>query len=1042
MTSTDHDDSAEAQAPPVVVALVTRDAGPWLEECLASLAAQDYPNLSVLVLASGDTAGTIARVAAVLPSAYVRRLEGDPGFGPAANDVLQVVDGANFYAFLHDDVVLDAHAVRALVEEAYRSNAGVVGPKLVRWDAPDRLVQVGLSVDKAGVPAPLVEPDELDQEQHDAVRDVFLIPGACTLVRADLFATLGGFDPAVTLLGEDLDLCWRAQVAGARVVIVPAARARHRVSLADRPPAERPELLEARHRLRTVLTCYGRFHLLRVVPQLLLLSLAELVGGLLGGRRQQGLDQVRIWVWNLRRLDDLRARRRQLRAVRQFPDSEVRRLQQGGSVRVRSWARELRAGEQLRSQFEGLSRELSDGFGNGPLRIVLAVWAVWLLVFVVGSRDLLLQGLPHVGGIVPFDVGVGDLLDAFGSGWRRAGLGAEAPQPTAYALLGLAGIPLLGAMGLLQQLLVLGTLPVGVLGAWRLTRPLGSRLGRASGLVVYAAVPLPYDSLSRGSWGGLLVYAAAPWILVRLIAACGDLPSASGPPDRRRDRRAVATLGVLLALVAAFVPVVLPLTLLVALALVFGALLTGGARRAVGALGVAAGAVGTAVVLHVPWTFDFMLPGAEWWAAGGVSPMLHRVLDTGELLRFQTGAVDHSSVGWALPVAAALPLVIGRDWRFAWAVRCWSVALVCWTLAWAGGHGHLGVAVPPAEVLLPPAAAALSLSVGLGVLAFERDLRGYHFGWRQVASVVAGVAVLVSAAPLLVGAVDGRWGLPDADHAASLSFLDRQGALDEGAFRVLWLGEPEVLPVAGFRLADDLAYGFSQDGVGGLLDRWAAPAYGPTPLVAGALRLAARGDTERLGRMLGTFGVRYVILAERSAPERTGVTRHRLPDGLTSTLARQLDLRQMEVDPSLTMYENTAWVPIRATVAGAAADELERAESLRAAAATDVAGAAEPALRRTSGHTTFEGDAGPGTVYSADASSSGWELTVGGERAERTRALGWANAFDVPTAGRATLSYETSLTRWAAVLLQILLWTGLLVWFWRTRPRRREERDR
>ena len=79
-----------------------------------------------------------------------------------------------------------------------------------------------MAVDKSGVPpAHLAEPGELDQEQHDAVRDVFLAPGGCTLVRADLFASLGGFDPAMTLYGEDLDLCWRAQIAGARVVVAP-----------------------------------------------------------------------------------------------------------------------------------------------------------------------------------------------------------------------------------------------------------------------------------------------------------------------------------------------------------------------------------------------------------------------------------------------------------------------------------------------------------------------------------------------------------------------------------------------------------------------------------------------------------------------------------------------------------------------------------------------------------------------------------------------------------------------------------------------------
>lgn len=1023
MTATDPDDAAELPAPPVVVAVVTARAGPWLDECLASIVAQDYPNLSILVIAPGATDDLVARVAAVAPAAYVRRLEEVDGFGPAANDVLEVVEGASFYAFCHDDVALDPTAIRALVEEAFRSNAGVVGPKLVVWHEPEHLLQVGMGVDKTGYRSPTVERGELDQEQHDAVRDVFLIPGACTLVRADLFATLGGFDPGIPLLGEDLDLCWRAQIAGARVVVVPAGRVQHRESLSDRLPEERRGELELRHRIRTMLTCYGRLHLLRVLPQALVLAVAEIVYAVATGRRSHGREVVSAWWWNVRRLPELRARRRAVRRIRQLPDSEVRRLQLGGSVQVRSYLRgELHAGDRLRAAFEELSHELTD-FTTGPRRLVLGAWVFVALVLLVGTRDLLFHRIPAVGGLAPFDTGVGSLLRNYLNGWRHAGLGAEAPQPTAFALLGLAGIPFLGRMGLLQQALVLGAFPVGAIGAWRLTHPLGSRLGRAATLVVYVALPLPYDSLARGSWGGLLLYAASPWIVGRLIAACGDLPSAHGPAIRRRDLRAVVILGLIVALLAAFVPLVIVLVPMVALALVIGALLTGGSRRVIGALWVALYASAIAVVLHIPWTFDFALPGSEWWSLGGVSPLVHHAVGVGQLLRFDVGDGGQSAIGWALPVAAALPLLIGREWRFAWAVRCWCVALACWAVAWAGGQGLLGVPVPPADVLLAPAAAALALSVGLGALAFERDLRGYHFGWRQVASAIAGVAVLAAALPIAAGAIDGRWNMPAQDDATRLGFLRRPDVREQGGFRVLWLGDPEVLPVAGFRLADDLAYGFSENGPGTLPERWSAPAYGATPLVADALRLAARGDTERLGRLLGPFGVRFVILAARAAPTTSRTEERRLPEGLTAAVARQLDLRRVEIDPSLVLYENTEWVPITAMATAVGSRSFLRGDrALRVPVGVDFGNAFDAALDDRTGYTSYRGGVPDSSVYLAESSSTRWRLRVDGRSVSRSRALGWANVFDVRDPGQATLTYRTSALRWLGVALQLVLW--------------------
>src|ERR1700736_5428865 len=181
-------------APAVVAVVVTCDPGSWFEQALTSLASQDYPNLSVLVIDSASEEDPTGRVADVIPAAFVMRLEQRVGFGRAANEVLKLVEGASHLLFCHDDVALAPDAVRALVEEAFRSNAGVATPKYVEWDRPDRLLAVGATADKVGIVGDLVDPGELDQEQHDGVREVFVAPGGATLVRADLFLALGGFN--------------------------------------------------------------------------------------------------------------------------------------------------------------------------------------------------------------------------------------------------------------------------------------------------------------------------------------------------------------------------------------------------------------------------------------------------------------------------------------------------------------------------------------------------------------------------------------------------------------------------------------------------------------------------------------------------------------------------------------------------------------------------------------------------------------------------------------------------------------------------------
>src|SRR3984885_3067095 len=219
----------DAQVPAVVAVVVTSDPGPWLEEALSSLAAQDYGELSILVLSTAeDDPGLTERVARVLPDAFVRHLPGRPGYAAASNKALGMVEGAAFFLLCHDDVALDPDAVHKLVEESFRSNAGVVSPKFVNWDDPRVLLHVGMSCDKTGAVVDRITEGEVDHGQHDAVRDVFVAPGGCILIRADLFAELQGFDPGIIAMGEDLDLSWRSQVAGSRVVVAPDARVRHR----------------------------------------------------------------------------------------------------------------------------------------------------------------------------------------------------------------------------------------------------------------------------------------------------------------------------------------------------------------------------------------------------------------------------------------------------------------------------------------------------------------------------------------------------------------------------------------------------------------------------------------------------------------------------------------------------------------------------------------------------------------------------------------------------------------------------------------------
>jgi GT2 family glycosyltransferase len=1026
------------QAPAVVAVVVTCDSGSWLEEALEALAAQDYPNLSVLVIDANSAEDPTPRVARILPDAFVRRLPANRGYAASANEALKLVDGASHYLLCHDDIVPAPDVVRVMVEEAFRSNAGIVTPKLLDWHEPARLLQVGMSADRGGSPVALAERGELDQAQHDNVRDVFFAPGGCVLVRADLFASLDGFDPLMGLYGEDLDFSWRARIAGARVVVAPAARVRHLEAMSSGrrapgggPPPKNAEAvrrrirpLQLRHRLRAVLKAYGPWHLARVLPQAGLISLLEIVGDILTGRAGAARDTVQAWSWNLRHLAQLRSARREVRSHRRMSDGEIRDLQARDVVRFVNFVRTQVLGENLRPR--AVAGRIAASAESRDLRLPLLVGTTAIALLLIGSRQLISSGIPTVNELAPVSDSAIGLLRIFLSSWREVGLGDQGPAPPAFLVLGLGGLVMGGSPALFQTLLVVAALPLGAVGAYRVARPFGSQRASLAALVVYAAVPVPYNALAGGRLSGLVAYATAPWVLSRLLRVTGIEPFAD-PEAGRELTREILALGLLLAAAGALAPSVVLMAVLMSLGIVAGAALAGGVGPARRALVAGLGGVGVSAVLLFPWTLSFFGSGAQLSALLGEATAPPGGYGWGSLLRFQIGSqgvtLGDAPVGWAFVVAATLPLLLAREWRLAWAARLWGLALVCWAAAWLGGRGWLPLPLPRADVALAPAALALALAVGLGMRAYEVDLRGYRFGWRQLALSTALVVTLAGLLPVVATALGGRWGLPRQDFAELLSWMPEQRA--QGPFRVLWLGDSDALPLGAWRLEDGLSYATSRGGPPDASVTWAGGSPGHAESLADAVTAARARGTTRLGRLLAPAAVRYVVVPDRAAPIQAKTPPLPPPADLAAALDAQVDLKQLKTDGAVRVYENVAWAPGRALLRPDQA-QAAKGEGLASVAAVDLSGS-PLALPKESSRARYQGPVQQGdVVFLSEAASPRWELRVAGRPAPRTEAFGWANAFTAPAGGPATLRYRTSPWRYLAVLIELTLFLAVL----------------
>ncbi|MGH9081811.1 MAG: hypothetical protein ACRDWN_00560 [Acidimicrobiales bacterium] len=849
------------------------------------------------------------------------------------------------------------------------------------------------------------------------------------------------------------------------------------------------QALQRRHELRALLTCTSGTSLVRVLPLTLLLAVGELVASLAVGDRCRARAVVDAWKWNARRAGELRRRRAALRRRRILSDRDVQALQLHGSARLSTYASRLAhqgfevahgvrpsAAQVAAGAAEGLAPVLTGSVGSafsedadfdelddlgrrsgrdrlgrriprqvlGSRRSRLLVWGVAVVVLFTGTRHLFGGRLPLVGQYLPFLSWTGTWHHLV-SAWQPAGVGTTAPASPGFAVLGVLGTVLLGHMGQLQKVLVLASLPVGAWGVSRLLGRFDSPRARLAGALGYLGLALPYDALARGRWDGLVAYAAAPWILARLARASGRAPfGGAGPPGGWRSTLPgqIVTLGAVETAAVALAPATSVMVVMCGVGLALGCLVVADWRAGLRSLGAACGATVLTAVLCAPWLVGTLAAGQGALSVLGMASPPSAATGWSQLLRFAVGPVGSSALSWLLLAAAVFPLLAARQARLAWAGRLWAVAGCGWLLALVSSRGWSGSFVPSVDVVLAPAAVAVASCIGIGVAAFETDLSGYAFGWRQAAAAAAVAAAAVGLLPVVASAASGRWNVPGTGYAQPLASLAATTSASAGGYRVLWLGAPAVLPTGSWPDGPQLAYATTDGGLPDATDLWMPASPGPASVLSRDVNLALQSRTVRLGRLLSVASVRYVVMVDGLAPDVTGGQPSLVvpaPAGLVRALVNQEDLLQEPTSAGgYQVFENTDFVPERAVRrAGLGGPAPTRAVQPTAA---DVAGWRR-ALPGDPGSRTYRGAVAGGTVLSSYAPGGSWGLAVGGQAARRQPAYGWAAQFrDVP-AGPAVLRFRGSLLDPLAVLVEMGVWLAVVAallgrrrwldWWWR-----------
>jgi hypothetical protein len=230
---------------PVCVIVTAWNQAQKTMACLESVVAQDYDNVSTLLVDNGSEDDTIEQVSAAFPQVEILSLPRNlcPTGGYNAGFRHALSKGFSLIFLLNNDTRLAPDCVHELVAEAETApEIGLVMPKIYYADDPKRIWSIGGWDNPWNLEVLRPANDQIDEGQWEEPLDIDDAPFCAVLLKRELLDTIGLPNEVFFLYYEDRDFCRRARLAGFRLRLAPAAHMWHVVSASSGgsdSPAER-----------------------------------------------------------------------------------------------------------------------------------------------------------------------------------------------------------------------------------------------------------------------------------------------------------------------------------------------------------------------------------------------------------------------------------------------------------------------------------------------------------------------------------------------------------------------------------------------------------------------------------------------------------------------------------------------------------------------------------------------------------------------------------------------------------------------------------
>lgn len=314
--------------PLVFVIVINYNGEKYLQTCLSSLAQQTYSNYKIIVFDNASTDNSVEFIQQNFPKINIMQAEKNFGFAEGNNFAMNfALDHNPSYIFLvNNDTEAKLDLVEKLVNSAESDDSiGIVGPSVFALQNKYSIQERGVTIDRFGYPL-AIKSASLNGGC------VFFVSGCAMLIKAEIIRKIGLFDKEYFMFAEDLDLCWRAQLAGYKIVVNETAVIFHAsggsisggvIKAASYKTNVRRVFLREKNTIRTLIKNYSTYNMITTVPFYVALLFFECFLWIFLLKPNTAKSIIKALFWNIRFLPQTFNQRAGIQSTRKINDQNI-----------------------------------------------------------------------------------------------------------------------------------------------------------------------------------------------------------------------------------------------------------------------------------------------------------------------------------------------------------------------------------------------------------------------------------------------------------------------------------------------------------------------------------------------------------------------------------------------------------------------------------------------------------------------------------------------------------------------------------------------